>query len=42
MKVTNKYYDKVRYAYKINSSTEKIECRNQHGGLVPAQEWVLG
>ena len=35
MKVTNKYYDKVRYAYKINSSTEKIERGNQHGG------WVL-
>mgnify|MGYP000700719472 CR=1 FL=1 len=32
MKVTNKYYDKVRYAYKINSSTEKIERGNQHGG----------
>ena len=31
-KVTNKYYDKVRYAYKINSSTEKIERGNQHGG----------
>ena len=25
-------YDKVRYAYKINSSTEKIERGNQHGG----------